>query len=121
MVGDPTGLSLKKWMGKVNAIDMGLAWSMRDDGYLQVHADYLWHKYDLFEVPKGKLPLYYGIGAVTKLADDFRLGLRIPVGLDYIFANNKFDFFLEIVPVLDLVPSTDLDWNAAAGFRYYIK
>ena len=41
------------------------------------------------------------------------------VGLSYMFADAPFDLFVEIVPILDLVPDTDFDLNAAIGVRWY--
>jgi len=51
-------------------------------------------------------------------ADDV-LGVRIPVGLAYEFANHPFDIFVEIVPILDITPDTDFDFEGAIGARYY--
>ena len=70
MVGEPTGLSLKSWTGGNNAFDVGLAWSLNNDA-VHLHADYLWHNFDLFnDVEAGSLPLYYGIGGRVVFDDD---------------------------------------------------
>jgi hypothetical protein len=53
------------------------------------------------------------------VSDDARLGARIPVGLEYIFPDQHFDIFLEVVPLLDLIPDTDFTLNAAIGARYF--
>ena len=50
---------------------------------------------------------------------DVFLGARVPIGLAYIFAEDKLDVFLETVPVMNLFPSTDFDLNAAIGIRYF--
>jgi hypothetical protein len=50
-----------------------------------------------------------------------RLGVRIPFGIAYQFSEVPVDVFLEIVPVLDLNPSTSGSINAALGVRYYFK
>ena len=121
VIGEPTGLSLKSWLSERNAIDGAIAWSVEGDNDLQLQADYVFHNFDLITVEKGKFPLYFGIGvrfAFRENKDD-RLGLRIPVGLDYIFAGERFDAFLEIVPVMDLVPDTDFDLEGAIGARYF--
>jgi len=47
------------------------------------------------------------------------VGLRIPVGLEYIFSGERVDIFLEIVPLLDLVPDTDFSLNGGIGVRYF--
>jgi len=38
-----------------------------------------------------------------------------------LFADTPLDIFVEVVPVLDLVPDTDLDFNGAVGIRYIFK
>ncbi len=48
-------------------------------------------------------------------------GVRIPVGLKYYLAKQSIDLFVEIVPVLDIVPDTDFDVDAAIGARFYFK
>ena len=65
-------------------------------------------------------PLYYGLGGRAKFADDFELGLRIPLGIDYTFDNNHFDLFFEIAPIMNIVPSTKLKINGGIGIRYFL-
>lgn len=126
IVGSPTGLSVKKWLGN-NAIDGAAGWS--SDGF-NIHADYLFHDSSL---TKGKAPIHFGIGGRIRFDDkdndngqdhdkhdgDTRLGLRIPIGINYLFAKHPFDIFAEIAPVLDLVPETDFSLDAGVGVRFY--
>ena len=63
MVGEPTGLSAKMWTSQTTAAQFGLAWSF--DSYLHAHADFIMHKFDLINVSKGELPIYFGLGAPT--------------------------------------------------------
>jgi hypothetical protein len=71
------------------------------------------------DVDKGQLPFYFGLGAKLLLASDLGLGIRIPVGLAYLFESAPFDIFVEIVPGLDLLPGTDFGIDGAIGARYY--
>ena len=128
IVGEPTGISGKLWLGKTTAIDGAVAWSFEGEDAFHLHMDYLLHSFDLIRVDKGKLPLYYGIGGRIKFHgdhgrndhdNDARVGLRIPVGLEYIFSGERVDIFLEIVPLLDLVPDTDFSLNGGIGVRYF--
>lgn len=121
VVGEPTGLSAKLWTGRTNAFDFGAAWSFKGDGHLLVQADYVWHNYDLIHVESGRLPLYFGIGGRAIFADDPFVGARIPVGLDYQFANAPIDIFFEIVPILDLVPSTNFNLGGGLGVRFWFN
>lgn len=121
MVGEPTGLSGKLWLSGTTALDMGAAWSIDSNSGFQGQVDYVWHKFDLIKVDKGKLPLYYGIGGRFKAWEnsDDAVGVRIPVGLNYLFESSRFDIFFELVPTLDLTPSTDFDFNGALGGRFF--
>lgn len=122
MIGEPTGLSFKSWYGDRTAIAGGLAWSFSNydgrNGYLHVHADYLIHNNNLIQAGSTTLPFYYGLGVRVGLGNDLRLGVRIPIGIECFFADRKFDAFLEIVPVLDLLPGTGFGINGAIGLRY---
>ena len=122
IIGEPTGPCFKYWTGPKTAIDGAAAWSLANNAGLHLHADYLVHKFDLIPVEKGSLPFYFGIGGRIRFAEgngDDRIGIRIPVGLDYIFADAPLDIFLELVPILDLAPDTDLDFNGAVGIRFF--
>jgi hypothetical protein len=119
LLGEPTGVSFKKWFDKTIAIDGAVGWSFYRKDSLELHTDLLFHTYGLIPVEKGSFPLYYGFGARIKAGDDDRVGIRFPVGLDYLFAKEPFDVFIEFVPVLDLSSSTSLTLNAGVGVRYY--
>ena len=121
ILGEPTGVSAKNWMTNTTAIDAAIAWSFVDQGALHIHADYLFHDFQLITLGgKGKLPLYYGVGARLKFGDnDTQFGIRIPVGIDYLFSDAPVDIFLEVVPMLNLAPTTKFQFNAAIGARYY--
>jgi len=130
IVGEPTGISLKSWQGRSTALDAALAWSFVGDDFIQIHGDYLSHNFTLFEIEEGQLPFYYGIGgrlrfieANGKRQNDnrTRLGVRIPLGLAYLFEKITLDIFVEVVPVLNLVPETEFDLNAALGLRYFFS
>jgi len=117
--GEPTGISAKLWTSRDNAFDFAAAWSFQGDGNLLLQADYVWHFFNTFSVSPGKLPIYVGIGGRVILADDPNVGVRVPVGLDYLFADAPIDIFLEIVPILDLAPKTDFDLGGGIGVRYW--
>lgn len=119
IVGEPTGVSGKLWLTERTAIDGAAAWSFSDEAALHLHADYLFHNFDLIEVEKGRFPVYFGVGGRVKFEDDSKFGVRIPVGIAYIMEDAPLDFFLELVPLLDLVPDTDFNFNAAIGVRFF--
>lgn len=121
ILGEPTGVSMKLWLSGSTAVQGALAWSFSDNTNLHLHADYVWHRWNLFEVEKGKLPLYFGVGGRIRFREHVEdtFGVRFPVGLAYEFSDAPFDLFLELVPILDLAPDSEFDFNAAIGGRYY--
>lgn len=122
MIGEPTGISLKSWTTGANAFDVGLAWSLGRYDAVNIHADYLWHEFNVFQdIEEGQLPLYYGIGGRLILAeDDAVIGARVPVGMNYYFEDSPVGLFLEIAPIVNLVPATDFDLDGAVGVRVYL-
>ena len=121
IIGEPTGFSFKHWTSSTTAFDAAIAWSFINEGAFHIHVDYLLHSFRLIDVPEGKLPFYYGIGGRLKTSDKTRLGVRVPLGLAYLFQTAPIDIFLEVVPILDFIPKTDFRINAALGARYYFQ
>lgn len=119
ILGEPTGLSAKYWMSNVNALDFGAAWSFGGDGQFHFHCDYLFHNYDAFKVERGSLPIYFGIGGRVRFDEnDNRLGLRLVVGLEYLFDEYPMSLFFEIAPIVDIAPKTEANVNGGIGIRY---
>ena len=122
MIGGPSGLSLKKWTSNTTAVDGGAAWSIGKDPGLQLHADYLLHRSDFEGLIDDRSFAYYGIGGRIKWGDeDSRVGVRIPLGVAYHFPDAPLDAFIEVVPVFDLVPESQLVLNLSIGMRYYFQ
>ncbi|UCE67996.1 MAG: hypothetical protein JSU85_01990 [Candidatus Zixiibacteriota bacterium] len=122
ILGEPTGISGKLWTGGNSAVDGAVAWSMHNSASLHLHADYLVHSFSSRSVEKGRLPIYYGVGGRIKFSEnnnDNFIGVRAPVGIEYLFETAPVDIFFEIVPILNLAPDTDFDLNAAVGARYF--
>ncbi len=127
--GEPSGLSAKYHLNQVNALDFAAAWSFQHD-VIHLHSDYLFHDFDIVPVRKGNFGIYFGIGGRVTIHDDDNdndkndnddvyFGIRVPVGIDYYFANFPIEIFLEIVPALNLFPGTDFDLDGGIGIRYY--
>lgn len=119
ILGEPTGITSKYWINSNSAFVGGLSWSFKDNDALYMHLDYVNHDYTLIGVNRGKLAVYYGIGGKILFAKETNIGVRIPVGLNYIFQGTPIDLFLELVPSLNLIPSTTFDIGGGVGVRYY--
>lgn len=119
MLGEPTGVSVKSWNNSRSAFDIGAAWSLGTEEALHMHADYLLHSY-FKEVDSERLAFYYGIGGRVIFADEPSVGVRVPIGLNYIFQNIPFDFFVEAAPIFDFTPDAEFAGNGAVGIRYYL-
>ncbi|MAO65292.1 MAG: hypothetical protein CL666_09860 [Balneola sp.] len=116
IIGEPSGVSIKKWFNNRIAVDVGAAWSLAQNEALHLHSNLLLHD-ALDNTPK--LSFYYGIGGRIIFSDTPKVGARIPLGLTYLFENIPFDLFVEAAPILDLTPDISLSGNGGFGFRYY--
>ncbi len=123
IVGEPTGVTAKYWVSDTTAFDAAVGWSFEGRTSLHLHGSYLFHDFDLVEVAQGSLPLYAGIGGRLKARSgkSDRLGVRVPFGAAYHFEDFPLETFAEIVPILDVVPSSRVSLNAAIGARFYFE
>jgi len=119
ILGQPTGVSFKAWTARNQAVDVAVAWAFDREEAVHVHADYLFHNFRLFDVEKGQFVLYYGIGGRIKAESRTRFGLRIPIGLSYLFEDVPLELFFELGPIMDLAPSTLFRMSTGVGIRYY--
>lgn len=122
IVGEPTGISAKYWLSSQNALDFGLGYSFVRKGRLHFHMDYLFHHQNIFQAEEN-FALYYGPGfrLRTVEGDDARLGARFGVGLVWLPRNAPVDVFVEIAPILDIIPATRFQVNAGLGFRFFFN
>jgi hypothetical protein len=120
IIGDPTGISFKAWLNSRHAFDLALAWTVERNDALHIHGSYLYHNNNFFSPKRGRMPLYYGIGGRVKAREDrTTVGVRIPFGFEYLFEGAPLGLFLEVAPILDLTPNTELDINSGVGIRFY--
>ena len=122
LLGQPTGISAKYWVSGSTAFDFGLGYSFEKRSRMQLHADYLFHVKNIFETTEN-ISLYYGPGARLRLIENAgsRLGIRFDVGIVWIPRNAPVDVFLEIAPLLDIIPETVFSMNGGIGVRYFFK
>lgn len=123
IVGEPTGISGKLLLNNnTSSVDAAIGWSFYKYSSLHIHADYLWNITRL----SNEVPFYLGVGGRIKIKntekkEDTKLAIRVPVGLVFEPSSIPIDVFIEAVPMLDLVPSSEFSFNAAVGIRYYFN
>jgi hypothetical protein len=142
MLGSPSGLSGKYFVGRSTALDFGLGviGCCRGRDGLHVHADFLWHPKTLVRTEPFYLPFYIGVGGRFFDYDwehgdhehgGTAIGVRGPIGIAFDFNNVPLDIFIELVPVLDFVSHDDndgfhdnhvyFDVDGAVGIRYWFQ
>ncbi len=119
ILGEPTGISIKSWVGRREAFDVAVAWSFEGEGAIHIHADYLMHNFSLFHIQKGNLVFSYGIGARVKTEDKTQIGVRFPFGLSYLFEKDPLEIFFELGPIMNLSPKTRFRMTTCVGIRYF--
>ncbi len=117
ILGEPTGLSAKQWLGEGAALDLAVAWSFTDPASFYVHLDYQQH-FDDLDVDEGELLWFVGGGAKLKVGQELSLGLRIPLGLVYEFGDVPLEVFIEVAPIMDLFPAPAPNAGGGIGIRY---
>lgn len=122
ILGEPTGASLKYWLNDTMAVDGAIGWSSHDDANLYLQGDVLWHNFDLIPVSQGRLPVYFGVGGLARFRDhnrDNEAGVRVPVGLSYMFDTAPVDVFAEIAPAIDFTPDVRGEVTGGIGIRFW--
>ncbi|MEO5929267.1 MAG: hypothetical protein ABIR47_04995 [Candidatus Kapaibacterium sp.] len=133
MLGDPLAITLKGSLGGSNSWDaaIGSSWF----GSPRVHADYLWAA-NVFNSQKAGM--YFGLGgalgfgpgrAIIYRSDrenwyyregsGVALGARVVGGMNFIPFSAPVEFFVEVAPIIGLVPAFGVGTDLALGVRYY--
>jgi hypothetical protein len=142
VLGDPTGLTGKLWLGKTNALDAGLGfwgYGVNDPCWTDssgvrhcdrfgssngtLNIDYLWQS----NIVRGTAQLDWHIGGGGRFSwwgncqgDCVSVAARGPVGLDLMFQNPNFlEVFFELALALQVVPGPSLFPEGALGVRAY--
>lgn len=132
ILGEPTGLTGKLFMHPNHAVDMILAYDITDEAFaMAVDYHFVFDPWP-FRIPAGEMPIYVGIGGKLSVFgehsegrhddhhdEDVAFGLRIPIGLAFLFNRVPIEIFLEIAPGIRLFPATDADVDGGIGVRFY--
>lgn len=131
VIGQPSGISMKYSKQKDHAIDAALAWDLsNDDRDFYFHGDYLWLRNGGLSLDRTALDWYFGIGGrlviinhdntpAHRQDDDYKLGVRGPIGLGYTFQDPRIEVFGELALILNLLESTNADVDGGIGARFH--
>ncbi|TET60901.1 MAG: hypothetical protein E3J47_06210 [Candidatus Stahlbacteria bacterium] len=128
IIGSPTGFTGKYLWSRNSAIVVNAGWSFVSDVKFHITGDYQFLFPGVIKGEEGvalrNVVPYLGIGgsfrAKTDEATDetdFCIGLRLGGGIEYLIS--RFGVFLELYPVVNVIPSTDFDLEGGLGFRFY--
>lgn len=135
LLGSPSSLVGKYWVSQTVAWDVGLAFSF--DNYILIHSNYLTHYPGVWKSSHpviSRFVPYLGIGGVIVVAQKDRsngegfigkksgslgLGVRIPLGVEWLPPEAPLGIYLELAPGLALTPSTTGFIQGGLGVRYY--
>ncbi|MBI4423165.1 MAG: hypothetical protein HY554_05540 [Elusimicrobia bacterium] len=120
MVGAPAGGSAKYFLAETHAVDAAIGYNNN----LALHADYLWHGWDVLPRPhEGKLAAYAGLGGRFRNRDDeeMEFGFRVPGGAAYWLARHPIELFIELAPVFRVNARNTITLDGAVGIRYFFE
>ena len=121
MAGGPSGITAKYMLDNTNGVDFAVGWSTSGSNEYYFSSDYLFHMYDVIKISKIVSPLYFGGGVryISREKKENKFGIRIPVGVEFLFLNNRLGAFGELVPLLEFKPDTEFDVEFGVGIRFF--
>lgn len=118
---EPTGISAKHWQDNTTAFTAAVGWIPGQSQSFRIHTDFLLPSTTINRWTLSTLQFYVGAGVRLMLRDGVRIGVRIPVGLEFISTSRHTNFFLEVVPIFQFNPKTRLFLRAGIGLRYFLS
>ncbi|MGE0079026.1 MAG: hypothetical protein AB7S48_14295 [Bacteroidales bacterium] len=127
-VGYPSGITAKHFFGKKSALEGIVSFGWGGVGLTGL--------YELHNEVSGTdgLNWYYGLGAhiatakadkhnpwENKSGDEFFLGADGIIGLEYTFKNAPINLSVDIMPIINVVESPGIWFNAGLSVRYAFK
>ena len=122
-VGDSTGVAWAIRPDTTTTFAGVVGWSLTQE-QLHLHADYH-HNYAQITIdPRDDIVLRLSVGGGLSLdlgKPDLMVGIRVPLDFTLIPGARPFDVFLEVAPVLFLVPDTEVGLQASTGLRFFFR
>ncbi len=125
VLGDPSGLTLAIRRGEHHVVQVGFGYNFTRDR-VHVSADYLYNVVilDTPEMAGVRFPLYIGVGGRYQsygndFDDDAGFAIRVPIGMAVLPRSLAIDPFVELVPIMLIVPETEPGLEGGVGIRLY--
>ena len=124
--GFPTGFTGAIVLSPTSVVAVHTGWSFKEDFGFHATGTYQFMFPDAIRTEEGKalrdVVPYLGVGGrlILEERDDdnkVHVGLRIGGGIEYFVS--QFGFFLELFPVVDVIPETEMDFEGGVGARIY--
>lgn len=136
ILGSPTGFTMKYVFAPQAAFAVCAGWGLVGNVHFVGAADYQFlfpqtlRWTDEYENRTHELPgltPYFGLGGRLSLEEEtaapsetkLHVGVRLGGGVEY--AIKRFGVFLDIFPVVDVIPATDFTFMGGIGFRIYFS
>ncbi|MFO8062783.1 MAG: hypothetical protein R6U31_07655 [bacterium] len=125
--GVPTGLRLKTNLNNSNSLAATFAYDL-PGSMMYASLDYFYNFRYYARDADSEVPffIYAGPGFRVKTNDanvnssnDVHAGVKFNIGAGFMFSEIPIELFLEVSPILDIIPATDFDMNAGVGFIFY--
>ena len=129
-IGEPTGIHAKAWLDERRALTGATTFRVGDSrSFLLLQGNVVVHRFDIVEVESGTLAPYYGGGLTLQLSDRpgpdedvrFDVGLRAPVGLNYMVPASPVDIFIELAPAIQATDPVLLTLEGGLGVRLFFE
>jgi hypothetical protein len=122
-MSEPIGLGTNLWRAEATAVDEGGRGPLADTQYSQIHPAVLFPGLDSARVYQTPPPFRVGANHRFKFAEygDERPGVSAPVGASYLWGQQRMEFFAEFGPMLEVMPTTALEWNGGIGIRFNFR
>ncbi|MDF3130244.1 hypothetical protein P0Y35_13635 [Kiritimatiellaeota bacterium B1221] len=123
LAGEPSGISAKINLTDTASIQGAAAWTFEDseEERLQYQLDWIMHMDATADgISMNEYRGYIGMGFLYKTEEDKAqdvYGVRVPFGVVMSYDEFPFELFFELVPVMNVSPNTDFDFNAGIGIR----
>jgi hypothetical protein len=126
VLGDPAGLSLRTELNRHNALQLHVGFDLEkfDRTRVVLALDYLFYFTQMFKSVRshGRLNPYVGLGSaiqLKELSSEFKLGIRVPVGLSFHFLKAPVELFAEVALGVHVLPKTATLIDGGLGVRWY--